>query len=615
MGIINLAEMKTRKYFIAIILLAGLAACQRFVAPEGQAGEFTFHATQEDATKTLLQDGGSILWSPGDAISIFIGKEPSCFTTGLSAPARSADFTGTAEGLEELGDGMVWAAYPYSEGQSFDGSALTLTLPARQQAVAGTFDKGLFLSMARSTGFQLSFSNLCGGVQFSVNRSGIKKVRFRGNAGETLAGTVTANFDLSGKPKVQQVKDAETEIELDAPAGGFQPGVWYYIVTLPATLSKGYTLEFEGDKPLGSRSSENKVTIQRAIWGVLEEADGIRISTDAVSFPSQGGQSSVKVLAGGYWTATSDASWCTVSPSSGNGAAEVKLTVSANEIASARNAKVVFEMTDHSQSRTLTLSQDAFHARPEGVDWDRPFHHKSLMMRFTATWCGWCPLMAKAVDLALQQRPGKLEAVNVHGGSSDYEFRDVNALANQYKVSGYPTGYVDGRREVVNYSDYTTTASNIMSYMAETEAKYPVSSAIGFTSSLSGRNLSLDMNLFLKEAADYKVTVLLLENGLVGYQADNNEGTHYDYHHDRVARVSVTNVLGDAFSTREDFERKDLHYSASIPDAYKLENMVVLVYVQRAYGALPVVGTNYGGYFVDNAVSAAIGSTVAPATD
>ena len=405
-----------------------------------------------------------------------------------------------------------------------------------------------------------------------------------------------------------------SEIVVDAPAGGFIPGKWYYIVTLPATLSKGYTLSFEGDKPMGSRVSDKQVTIRRAVWGVLEEADGIRVSKDAFSFKSVGGSATLTVIAGGEWTASSDASWCTVTPASGSGKADVTLQVAQNEAEASRSASIVFEMADHSQRRTVNVTQDGYHTLPEGIDWSRPFHHKSLVMKFTATWCGYCPIMAQAVDLAMEQHPGKLEAVNIHGGGSDYVFSNYSVLTSLYSISGYPSGIVDGRREIQNYA-YTTTASNIGKYMAETEDNYPVSSAIGLSSTLSGRKLSLDLQLFIKDEASYKVTVMLLENGIIGYQEDYNEGNHQDYRHDHVARMALTNVLGDSFSTSYDFERKDLRYSADIPSSYNLENMTVLVYVQRAYGSLPVVGTNYGGYFVDNAISAPVDTTVEPAVD
>ena len=417
---------------------------------------------------------------------------------------------------------------------------------------------------------------------------------------------------------VQSVVSGAKEIVVEAPEGGtFAPGTWYYIVALPATLSKGYTLSFEGDSPMGSRKGNSSVTIKRAEWGVLEQADGLHVNAETLSFGAEGGSSTLKVLAGGSWKATCDASWCTVGPVSWTSSTDVVLQVAPNETETPRSATVVFELSeDASQRCTLAVNQRGVHVPAPGIDWDRPFHHKSLVMRFTADWCGYCPLMGKAVNLALQQHPGKLEAVNVHGGGSLYEFSQYTDLANQYHVQGYPTGYVDGRREVQNYSAYTSTAQNINQYMTETEANYPVSSAIGLKSSLSGRKLSLDVNLFLREPADYKVTVLLLESGIIGSQIDYYEGNHTDYHHDLVARMALTNVTGDRFTTEDECERKDLQYTANIPANYVLDNMTVLVYVQRAFGTLPVLTSgNYGGYFVDNAVSGYLGVTLAPAVD
>ena len=611
--------MKKSVFILAVSVLAAFTACQPADLPQDPEKTVTYHASQADKFKSQLNEDGSIVWSPGDAIHVFFGSASSArFASELAAPSDNADFTGDASGLDEMPEGMnVWAVYPYAEDQVFDGSTVTLLVPDKQQAVAGTFEQGIFPSMAKTNNLQLKFYNLCGGVKFSVSRSGIKRVRFAGNRNETLAGTVKARFDPAGKPMAQSVPTAAKEIVLEAPDGGtFTPGTWYYIVTLPVTLTKGYTLSFEGDSPMGSRKSNSSVTINRSEWGVLEEADGLRIDTQALSFGAEGGSANLKVLAGGAWKATSSASWCTVGPVSWTTSADVVLTVAANEADTERSADVVFEMTDDASQRcTLTVTQRGVHYPAPGIDWSKAFHHKSLVMRFTADWCGYCPNMGKAVNLTLEQHPGKLEAVNIHGGSSTYEFSQYNALTNQYNITGYPSGIVDGRRLVQNYA-YETTAQYIGQYMAETESNYPVSSAIGFTSSRSGRKLTLDVNLFLKEPASYKVTVLLLENGIVGYQADYYDGNHQDYHHDLVARMSLTNVTGDSFVTEDECERKDLQFTADIPSAYKMDNMQVLVYVQRAYGSLPVLSSgNYGGYFVDNAVSGGLGATVAPAVD
>ena len=608
-GIKKQKAMKTRIFSFFAIVLAGAAACQRPSVPQPSAQTVTYHAALGDETKSQLGGDGSVLWTPGDAIHIFFTTESSArFATGIKSPSSPADFTGDASGLEKMASGAsVWAVYPYSEEQRYDGNSVTLTVPAEQVAAAGTFGQGLFPSMARSNGFQLMFYNLCGGVKFSVARSGVKTVRFRGNGGENLAGTVKVAFDTSGKPKVNAVVSGASEIVVTAPGGGtFTPGTWYYIVTLPATLSKGYTLDFDGD----AKVSDKSVTIKRAIWGVLDGADGMKVDTQSLSFPAQGGSKTIGIKAAGAWSVQSSAAWCHVSPASGNGNGTVTVTIDENLAESRRGATLTITQTATSIRSQVSVSQS-------GVGfWSQEFHHKSLIMDFTATWCQYCPRMARAIEYYDEHYPGKLEAVCVHGGASDYVFADYSTLMNQYGVNGYPTAIVDGRRSMGASSNASYTGGVIKQYTDETEANYSVSSAIGMSSSWSGETLSADVTLYVKEAASYKVTVLLLEDGRVSYQEDADYGGQSNYHHNDILRMSLSAVKGDSFVTSTPEQTVSRHYEATVPSDYVKENLRLLVYVQRAYGTLPVLSDgNYGGYFIDNAASGAVGTTVEPAVD
>lgn len=88
----------------------------------------------------------------------------------------------------------------------------------------------------------------------------------------------------------------------------------------------------------------------------------------------------------------------------------------------------------------------------------KEFWHKSLGMRFTATWCGYCPNLAKGFSKAVSQYPDKIELLNLHPTSSNLGFSGTSALANIFKVTGYPTGMIDYRKQIDNYSsDYAAT--------------------------------------------------------------------------------------------------------------------------------------------------------------
>ena len=238
-------------------------------------------------------------------------------------------------------------------------------------------------------------------------------------------------------------------------------------------------------------------------------------------------------------------------------------------------------------------------------DWKTyPFHHQSLIMRFTGTWCGWCPYMNKAVSIAQEQYPGKLQHVALHY-DGDLHCADAVPLVQQYGINAFPTGIVDGRALVGNTADPAVTAQNLIAAFLETEQNYPVVTGTAISSTVNGREVSIDVKAYLKKGDNYKITVLLLEDAIVNPQS----GASDDYVHDCVARMAVTQARGEAFSVSNDQSEKTFHYNVTVPTAYVLDNMRVLVYIQRSYGEQPVIrsSSSYGDFYVDNCATAALG--------
>lgn len=239
---------------------------------------------------------------------------------------------------------------------------------------------------------------------------------------------------------------------------------------------------------------------------------------------------------------------------------------------------------------------------------NKTFYHRSLAMRFTADWCGYCPNMAEGFHMAQEQAPDKIELVSYHASSSGLAFSSTPTLMSQYGITGFPTGIVDGRTLIQNY-DKSYIASYVIDAMNETEENYPTASGISFNSSISGQTLSADITLYLKKAGDYKVTVVVLEDGIVGYQANYYTGTVYDYVHDGVARIALSDISGDMFSADSDNVTKTFSYNAVIPSEYNKDNLRILVYVHRAYGSQPVISSgDYGDYYIDNCASGKAGT-------
>ena len=240
-------------------------------------------------------------------------------------------------------------------------------------------------------------------------------------------------------------------------------------------------------------------------------------------------------------------------------------------------------------------------------DWaGKEFWHKSLGMRFTATWCGYCPMMATSFASAISQYPNRIELLNLHPTSSNLGFNGTSKLENIFKITSFPTGIIDYRSSIANYSNSNYTTKVILDAVKETESNYPVKTGISFSSSVSGNTLNLNVKLYIKEKGDYKVTAVLLEDNIIGYQ----NGGGNSYNHSGIARVAFTDITGDEVSTSEDNKTVSKNYTATIPSSCDKNNLRVLVYVLRQYGSQTIIRTdNYGDYYVDNAVSAAVGTT------
>lgn len=242
----------------------------------------------------------------------------------------------------------------------------------------------------------------------------------------------------------------------------------------------------------------------------------------------------------------------------------------------------------------------------EPEEWaSKEFWHRSLAMRFTATWCGYCPNLATGFAKAVSQYPNKIEQLNLHPTSSNLGFSGTSALSNIFNVTGYPTGMIDYRSRIGNYaSDYAATL--VVGAVKETEKNYPAKTGISFSSSVSGSTVNLNVKLYIKEKGDYKVTAVLLEDNIIGYQNGGGDS----YNHSNIARVAFSDITGDAVSTSEDNKTVSKNYTATIPSSCDKNNLRVLVYVLRQYGSQTIIRTaDYGDYYVDNAISAAVGTT------
>ena len=222
-------------------------------------------------TRTVLDEGmTTILWTPEDAINIFYKDQNKRFVSINAEDASKTDFD-CAEGSididPEAGE-YLWGLYPYDAEAKYSDGLVTTTLPAVQTATAGSFANDLFITIGRSYDTDIHFYNVCSGVKFSVDRDDVSEVIFKSNGGEPLAGTFTVVFDEDGKPAIKEVTEGASEIVLSAPEGKYlEAGKWYFIVTLPTTIEKGFTLTMmDGDTFRGTLSTTSALKFNRSTF-------------------------------------------------------------------------------------------------------------------------------------------------------------------------------------------------------------------------------------------------------------------------------------------------------------------------------------------------------------
>ena len=250
-------------------LLAALGLIAACSAKEGQV----FPPSSEEVVLTAYMEGNSgtrttldkdyttVLWMPEESISVFRDGKMAVFSSDNTEKTTSALFKGTLPG--DGSDKVIYGLYPNNADATISADVITTSLPDEQAAVAGTFDDDLFIAVARTESYELGFYNVCSGLRFMLDRSDIQRVTLLSNGGEPLAGKFSVGVGKDA-PEIKDVPEGVSEVTLTAPEGKtFEAGVWYYLVTLPANLEKGYTILLEGDGVQGTVRSSKAIAFNR----------------------------------------------------------------------------------------------------------------------------------------------------------------------------------------------------------------------------------------------------------------------------------------------------------------------------------------------------------------
>lgn len=217
-----------------------------------------------------------------------------------------------------------------------------------------------------------------------------------------------------------------------------------------------------------------------------------------------------------------------------------------------------------------------------------PQQRTALLEEFTAINCGNCPAAHGVANTLAGAYPDDLVIVGVHGGGLavpsgtqvDLRTTDGAALWTQLGVSFQPQGTVN--RQVVQQANGWSNA--IATVLAQTS---PVNLGMATTFDPDTRELTVDVELYYTADgtgdAD-RISVLLTQDHIVGYQQDYVNGAHPAYDHRHVLRDHITPLIGDEVVTTTSGTLVQRTYTFTVPEAWVVDDLDAVAFVAEQGG-------------------------------
>lgn len=244
--------------------------------------ELVFHAFADinNKSKASLQENGTeVWWEPGDSIMVFKGDGAGIFIAQNDSVSPEASFIGSLD--KYTGQGDVWAVYPASAAASFNSASnrVTVTIPETQIARAGSFDKRAFVAIAKTSTDTLRFRNICGGIKFSVSKTGIDKLTISEMYSEprSMSGTLGYGYNAYDALLCYERPRHVSHVSIYAGEGKcFIPDVYYYVCIEGGANKEFKYLRFSlysGNDLIGTYDYPVAKTISNSVFGVISNID------------------------------------------------------------------------------------------------------------------------------------------------------------------------------------------------------------------------------------------------------------------------------------------------------------------------------------------------------
>ncbi|HHH52493.1 MAG TPA: Omp28-related outer membrane protein [Bacteroidetes bacterium] len=231
----------------------------------------------------------------------------------------------------------------------------------------------------------------------------------------------------------------------------------------------------------------------------------------------------------------------------------------------------------------------------------------------TGTWCGWCPRGAVALDYMSKKYPGYFQGIAVHGGDPMQVDDYLSGItATMKSITGENPGYPNlaSMRSAV-----MDPASVEISFLERIQEAPAATLMTGADYDETSRNLSLSVSTgFINDdAKKYKVTVVLIENGVTGtgsqwaqanyyshqsqnrplvgaghdWQAEPNPVPASDMVYNHVGRANLGGYKGVALSDSHNAgEVEVINFTYTIPDNINTDNVEFVAMILNPDGTV-----------------------------
>ena len=208
------------------------------------------------------------------------------------------------------------------------------------------------------------------------------------------------------------------------------------------------------------------------------------------------------------------------------------------------------------------------------------FTKKALLEDFTGTWCPQCPPAGAAITSAINSN-SNIFGVGYHAGNGDpMEIPETAYWSSYYKVTGFPTVYVNGPDTRWNYG----SMSQVNSELAET-----ASVGLALDAAIVGGKLDFEVKVGFNETPieEVKLMLYLVEDNVTVSTPQSGSSQGINYVHKDVLRDVYTDQLGDVITASNAvasgvFTRSitGLDLPSNIDD---IANLKVIAFVRNTY--------------------------------